>query len=277
MAEPIIEAEPIDMAEIGENAGELSADVLDTIAELDSESVEPEQFEALQEKLENQITETNEKIAESIGIDEPIDSNMIEDASLEDPTTESGKRLKQFSEEFQTKLKASVESIKAENGESNLDITEAKKTQQSIFEKYGDTILKLSLVIGAAVGGLILLKNLGKELSGCYRTLLCSDSVTTPEKVGCPQENCNCSNINKCNLAACNSKSDSCPSYYWNNVSALGALSMIPNAIMKGVLAPVDKASTNMIKTLAIYGSIFIVFVVIAYFTYRFAVKQNKI
>lgn len=275
MSEPIID-EPIDMEAVGDTAGEASADVSATLEELNSESIEPEQLEELQQKLENQVTEANSKLAESIGLDSPIDTDTINDASLDEPSTEDGKRLKQFSEEFQTKLKAAIEEIKSENGESGKNISEAEQTKQSIFEKYGPSVLKLALVIGAIVGGFILLKDLGDEMSGCYQTFSCSDNVTTPTKVGCSQSNCNCSGVasSKCASPSCGGAG--CPSYYWDTVTPLQALAMIPNAITKGVLDPVTKASTTLFKTIAIYGSIFVVFLAIAYLVYRYSSSKFK-
>jgi len=135
-------------------------------------------------------------------------------------------------------------------------------------------MLKLALVLGAAIAGFILLNNLGDSLSGCYQTLTCSDSLSTPVKVGCSQANCSCSGVNTTKCATPQCGGTGCPAYSWNKVSALQALAMLPGMLTSGILAPVTKSSTDLIKTLAIYGSIFIVVAIVAYFLYKYA--KNK-
>lgn len=281
MGEVIEPVEPIDMDDVGEQAGESSGDVNATIEQLGS-ATEPAEIEQLQSELNQKVVDANTDLGKALGLDSSFGSdptyteNVIEDASTEEPETDDGKKMKQFFDDFQDKAKTKISELQAENGESGKDLADSEKTKQSILEKYGPAALKLLLAISALVGALLLLKNLGKSMSGCYQTFTCSSSESTPSKVGCTQSQCTCQGVATSGCATPKCGGPNCANYYWQEVSAIQALAQLPGMIAGGIFNPLENSVSDLIKNIAIYGGIFIAILIVGYIVYKFAMSKKQ-
>lgn len=279
MAE-VVEPEPIDMDDVGEEAGETSNDVNATIEQLGS-ATEPVEIEQIQAELAQKVVDANTDLGKSLGLDpkfgpDPVyTESVIEDASVEDPETDDGKKMKQFFDEFQDKARTKISELQAENGESGKKLAESEKTKQSILEKYGPLALKLFLAIAALLTAYLVLKNLGKALSGCYQNFTCSSEESTPSKVGCTQDQCSCDGVSTSKCASPNCGGDKCANYYWQEITAIQALAGLPGMIGKGIFDPLENSISNLVKTVAIYGGIFIAILIVGFIVYKFATRKN--
>ena len=259
-----------DLNQLGEDAGDSSQEVCNTLSELSSAS--EAEATTLEATLESKVTETLSKMQTSLGLSEPITVEMLENASLDDPPDDDAKILKNFFEKFQDFLRSKIADIQAKNGETGKSIEDSPKTQQSIFDKYGADALRLAMMIGALAAGYVLLKDMGDSMSGCYQTLTCSSNQSAPSKVGCSESNCSCSGVKSsgCAEPTCdNPKANGCPNYYWQHFSLLQALTTIPNAILNGLLQPLESGISSLIKTIAIYGGISIGILLILFIIYK--------
>jgi hypothetical protein len=285
--------EPIDMGDVGDTAGpdsEALSTSLDTLNEMDP--TDPS-FEQQQAEVQQQQQAVLDKLSQSLGMSGEITQDTIEDASQDEPSTDDGKRLKDFNEKFQNQVKKSVAEIQDQNGESGKDIADSPETQKTIFEKYGMKALMVALAVGGLIGSLVLLKDMGNSMSGCYQVMTCASSQTAPVKVGCTtQTQCSCSGLTTgCANPPCpacagppcytggpgSAASPGCPNYYWQNISALQALGLLPSVITSpffNAAGGAAKGIGDLVKKVAIYGGIIILILVIGYVAFNFIMRD---
>jgi hypothetical protein len=270
---------------VADNAGASSAAVAEISTELGS-TTEPSAVVELQGALETKVTETNTKIGESLSLDSDFGKNtaftedVINDSCLETPETEDGKKLKSFTDAVGKKLNAGVEVLQEKYGESGKALKDSPKTMGEIFDKYG----KYILIIALAIAGLIALNEMGESMSGCYQIATLSSQTSTPKKVGCshstvPNQSfiqCSCQGVRATQCAFPECGGNDGINYYWQKVSALQVLAHMPGMLASDLLNPLTNSSTELIKTIAIYGGIFLIIVIIGYVIMKKMQKQHK-
>jgi len=261
------------------SAGESSTDAtnsLDELAQVTSEAGDiPNAIETANAKVETAIT----NLGEALGCQDQITETTIDDASAENPTTGDGKKLKSYWEAFKAKINDMVKSEQSENGESGKDINDSEKTKQSILEKYGPKALAIALIGGLL---LLLLNHLADSLSGCYQVFTQASQVTTPTKVNCKQSQCSCDpggNLNgsQCANPTCNSSAGQSQgvNYYWQKLTDLQALAMLPGIAVGGVEAPAKDLLNSLSKPL-MYLAILAAVLIVGYFIYKTLNRQKN-
>jgi hypothetical protein len=209
------------------------------------------------EKTEAAKTEALKSLGESLGIQEPIDENTVNDASSAEPETDGGKKVKSFWEKCK--------------------------------EKFADFNLSdlgtLGMLMGIAGLAYWLDKSLNETadaLTGCYQFQSCASGQTQPQKVGCTQAQCGCSLLTTCasgsgTCAACASPAcpgQSCYNYVWKKYTPLQVLASLPGMLLNGLTSPLG-GLTGDIKTLLIYGAIFIGIVGVIYIAFKFLNRSH--
>ena len=270
--------------DVGEKAGQSSSEADLAGAELATTPPSDPAFQKIQANAEAAVSKTNAQIGEALGLDPRFGTdptytdNVLEDSSSDKRTTPDGKKLGEFSDSLQKGTKAAVEKIQAENGETGKDIKDSPETQKTIFEKYGAKALMFALVVGGLAAALVELRDMGKAMSGCYQTLTCASSQTSPVKVLCTNDTvpnqtftqCSCSGVKATSCASPTCDGTGCPSYYWQDISALQALAGLPGIIAGGLLNPITNNASKLLKSIAIYGGIFILILIIGYVAFKF-------
>lgn len=268
------EEEPVNMDDVDENAGESSTDLANT---LDSPS---EDISTDPESVINKQTETTlEKMSESLKTDSPIVQETVDDASLDEPKTNDGKKVKSYWERCKDAISSLFSSEQKENGEEGQDPNDSEKSKSSFMDKYGKWALLLAL-LGVGVG---VLSELGKSLTGCYQIYTNSSSYSTPTKVGCVQSSCSCAGVNtspNCANPTCNSTLGQSKgvNYYWQNISALQALATLPGIMAGGVAAAAANLTGSLSKSighLLLIGGGVIGVLAVLYMIYKFYLSKQ--
>jgi hypothetical protein len=276
----------VDVDEVAEKAGP-SSEEISTLAEQLGSETEPSAVEELQQKLETKINDTAAKIGEALdmnpkfGPDPGYTESVIEDSSKSDPETADGKKLKSFVDEASKKLGDAVEKIKESNGEKGKDLKDSPKSKLEIFKKYG----KIVLVLALAIGALLSLKEMAKSMTGCSQIATASDEPSTPTKVGCSNDTvpgqsfkqCSCQGVKLTKCAAPDCGGDNGINYYWKTYTPLEVLTGIPGMLASGIVNPITTDSMQLIKTIAIYGGVFLIILIIGYiFVKNFKKRTTK-
>lgn len=204
-----------------------------------------------------EIQDTLEGIQTGLGLTDLPSEEMIEDASLDEPTTEDGAKLKSWFSSFK---------------DSFTDSTQGE-TPESIFEKFGGGKTAFwALVLAGLIAAIVTLKDMSSALTGCYMTNVdpSGNSFNQPVKLSCSEGNCNCTNITNCIPTAqpCSANVN----YYWKNVSPLQALAMLPGIVVKGVANGVLQPSSsflNSVKGPVMIIGIMIILIILAYTAYK--------
>jgi hypothetical protein len=268
---------------VGAEAGDLSAESDAAVAKLATTAPDAPGFAEVEANAKTTVKNTNVQIGKTLGlnpkfgVDPTYTNQVLEDASG-DRTTADGKTLGEFSDSVQKQGRAAVEKIQAENGESGKDIKDSPKTQKTIFEKYGAKALMFASVVGGLVLALVELKKMGDAMTGCYQTLTCSSSESSPVMVTCTNDTvpnqtfaeCSCAGVKATSCASPTCDGAGCPNYYWQNVSALQALAGLPGIIAGGLLDPVGKGVSSLLKNIAIYGGIIVLILIIGFVAFKF-------
>ena len=159
------------------------------------------------------------------------------------------------------------------------EIQEKVKENPSFLKKLESNITKYSIVLAIIGGGLSYLWKWqeGSNIEGCYQFPACADGGAKQMKmVSCSKDNCNCANIEKCSLPACNMEKTGCLQYFYTNFTTTDIVASLPD-IMKSIDDdPEIKQATfrkNLIRFLLIAS--FIIFV--AYFLIKTALKNKNL
>jgi len=229
-----------------------------------------------------------EELSTALDTKTTISEATINDASLEKPTTADGEKVKGYWEQFKAKILDLIGYEQKANGETGKDISDSEKTKQSLFDKYGKWVLMLAL-LGT---GLFELNKLGKQLSGCYQVFTNATKQTYPVKIGCSQAQCGCglgqnltstpatstaAATTSCANPTCNSPDGQSQgvNYYWQVVTPLQALAMLPGMAIAGAVAPVSSLASTL-TTMLKYAAILLVVCIIGYVIYKIYMNREE-
>ena len=259
-----------DMTNAGAEAVDSSNDVADAITDTTEAEANGESIKASEatNKADEAQTETLDKMGKGIGTENPITQATVDDASQDTPKTSDGAKVKSYWERFKSWISNLFSSEQTANGEDGKDPNSSEKTKASFFDKYGKYALAIALLAGL---GALALNQLGDSLSGCYQVFTNSSTYSTPTRVGCSQSQCSCQGVNNsgCANPTCSEGKKEGVNYYWQKVSALQALAMLPGIVAGGVLGPA-KGFLGSISKYLLYGGILLVVLIVLYIIYNF-------
>lgn len=218
----------------------------------------------LEAKIESSKQQALTNIEKKIGLEPGSIKDALADCQKQGgPTTDAGKKLQDFVNDFQGNF-----------------IKWMEEHEQGFFEKHSGKLLLLMMVLGACskFGSYLLQKYNADENAACYSMTTCdkNSNTSTIRKVPCnSKDTCTCNRITQCGLPPCGDPSTKCLQYYWGFLDLETLVASIPDIADITYNAPDVPDPGSFKNHVLLFLAVCAILIFIGYMTFKLYEKYH--